>query len=698
MEDENGGVEVREITAALRRGRRWIAGGALLGLLAGAAVAFGVTPRYQARTSVLIRSEIAGATSTLSKLSGLLGEMGGGLAGSALETEVAILQSRTVLGDVADSLGLQLQVLEPAEREPLSLFSSIRVSRAATEREYRFRRAADGFEVTGDGYRASVAPGAALRLPDAALVLRAEGLPDDFRVALANRESTIDRMEKALKVTTDLGDVVEVKFRSTAPMVSAGVLNRMVETYLRRRTTTDRGLNQYRYEFLAEHVDSIGKQLARAENAMREQQESSGVLDPEVQGESELTRAMEVEADLDAVAVQARALEQIVERGRRTGEVSARELASYPSLLNTPAISSLLSRLLEMETNRTQLLGRLQEHDPEVQTLDRTIAQADSQLIVVVQDYLSGLHRQEEGLRRDLANYQARLGVLPAQSEVAYRRKREVTRLSETLIALQSQLVQARLDAITEGGDVRQIDVAIAPRSPVFPNRPLSLFGGLLGGLFFGVIAAVAAGRRQTSLTEAWEVEMATGLPTVEFDPRLPLGYGEAGTGTTLLVVPVGGGDSAGRVGEQIARTAALQGENVVLADLATSGPLENTTRELAPVAGAGRDGEDGAKREPVFSVQDGYAHYPVAGGNGTATPRAILETLEERYSPVIAVLPGMATPTSVGALRPGRSVILSAVAGRVSRQELAATVALCRQMDVPPVGIVLLPAERRRR
>jgi uncharacterized protein involved in exopolysaccharide biosynthesis len=618
--------------------------------------------------------------------------MGGGLSNSTLETQVAILESRTVLGEVVDSLGLQIQVLEPARTEPLGLFSTIRVEADAASREYRFRRSGDEYEVTGESFHERVAPGATLRLPDAMLTLGNEELPPEFRIAVASRESRIDEAEEALKLSTDQGEVVELTFRSTAPAVSADVLNQMVRTYLRRRTTTDRGINRYRYDFLSAHVDSIRAQLTRAEESLRQQQETSGILDPEVQGQSELERAMEVQAELETVSVEERALEQIVERGRRSGHVSARELAAYPSLLKTAAVSNLLSRLLQMESDRTKLLGRLQEQDPEVVTLDRMIAQADSQLMNVVEDYLAGLHRQEEGLRRDLGGYQARLGGLPAQSELAYRRQREVKRLSETLIALQSQLVQARLDAITEGGEVRQVDVAVPPKLPVFPNRPLSLFGGLLGGVFFGMVAAVAAGRRRQPLDEAWEVEMATGVRAVEFDPRLPLGYGEAGSGQTLLVVPVGSGDSALRVGEQIARTAALQGENPVLADLRGGVARESATRAISPVAVAAlREGEDGGERPSLTVMKDGYACYPAAGPASTATPRAVLETLEERYAPVVAVLPEMGSTETVGALRPGRLVVLSAVSGRVSRKELVATVALCQQMDVRPVGVVLL-------
>jgi uncharacterized protein involved in exopolysaccharide biosynthesis len=678
MDERTSGVELREISAALRRGRVWVAAGAAVGLLVGAAVAFGIAPRYEARTSVLIQSETDNGISALSKLSGLLGGMGGGLSGSKLETEVAIFQSRTVIGEVVDSLGLQVEVLEPAAAAPLALFSAVHVDARTEGQEYSFERAGNGYEVSGDGFRGTAVPGTAVRLPDAVLTLAETGVPAKFRIELMDRESAVDKVEKALDLSTEQGDLVEVKFRAKAPAVSAGVLNGMVSTYLRRRTTTDRGTNQHRYEFLSEHVDSITHQLMRAEEALRQDQETSGVLDPEVQGQTELERAMEVQAELEGTAVEARALEQIVARGRSGGHIAARELAAYPSLLKNPAVADQLSRLLEMETQRTKLLGSVRENDPQIGTLNRMISEADSQLMLLAENYLSGLHRQEEGLRRDLASYRSRLGVLPAKAETAYRRQREVKRLSETLIAIQSQLVQAQLDAITEGGQVRQVDVAVRPDRPAFPNKPLSLFGGLLGGIFFGIVGGVAAGRRREVLHEAWEVELATGVRAVDFNPRLPLGYGEASVG----------------VGEQIARTAALQGENPVLADLRGVGVREGSLRAATPIAvPALREGEESGERGSLTVVKDGVARYPAAGSTSNATPRAILETLEERYTPVIAVLPSMENPEAVGALRPGRQVVLSAVSGRVSRTELTATVALCRQMEVRPVGVVVVPA-----
>jgi hypothetical protein len=66
------------------------------------------------------------------------------------------------------------------------------------------------------------------------------------------------------------------------------VPNAVVAVYLDLRRTLDRGLNQRRYEFMAAQADTAARQLALAEDALRREQEATGVMDPEAVGKSGL--------------------------------------------------------------------------------------------------------------------------------------------------------------------------------------------------------------------------------------------------------------------------------------------------------------------------------------------------------------------------------------------------------------------------
>jgi uncharacterized protein involved in exopolysaccharide biosynthesis len=687
MEPRSEGVELREITAALKRGWYLIAGAGVLGLLAGYLVLVGVRPQYEARTLLLIRSQVTPSQGALTSLTGLLG--GGGSGSSTLDTEIALLQSRTVVGAVVDSLGLQVEVLEPDATAALELFSRIDVAPDARAAEYRFEREGLQYRVSGGG---TVAPGGELRLPDASLALRSSGLPASFTILIRDRETAVTSVEEGVEVGVSQGDAVDVSVRAGEPEMSAAVLNQMVREYLLRRKTSDRGVNQHRYEFLAAHIDTIRNQLATAEAELRVEQERSGVIDPEASGEAELTRAMEVQAELETADIEARAIAQILQRGAGSSQ-RAREVAAYPSLLSNGAVVDIYSRLMELETERSKLLGTKTERDPEVVAYGETIATLEGQLAQLAQDYLAGLTRRRQQLAVELERYRGVLGALPQKAEESYRRAREVERLSETLVTVQSQLVQARLDALTEGGDVRQIDPAIPPKSPVFPNPLLTLSGGTLGGLFFGMIAAVAFGRRRQRVSEPWEVEAVTGLPAVVFDPRLPLTFPDRAGERVVLVVPLGTRASPLKVAEHIARVDSLQGRNPVLAELGGASPRVPAPAAVPVLA----DGTPIAERGDGLTVmRDGYAHYPASPGAAPAGARVVLETLEERFSRIVAVLPGLESRETISVLDGNRPTVLVLRAGELSRDALETRVKLCRQLDLRILGVVVVPKRRR--
>jgi uncharacterized protein involved in exopolysaccharide biosynthesis len=690
---ESEAMDLRELGYLLRRGRRWIVGGALLGLLAGAAVLWLVEPRYKATASVLLRNQVQGASSGISELSELLGNLPISLGGSGVETEMAILTSRSVLGEVVDSLGMAVRITEPAGLAPLNLFDQVRADPYARDVEYRFERREGGYRVEWAGGSATAVPGSLVTLPEAQLVLGRGALPAQFGIRVRDRESAIDALQDVLRTDVLGGEVVEIVYRSTSRELAAAVPNAVIRRYLERRRTTDRGVNQYRYEFLRDHVDSIAIQLAAAEAALRRQQEGSGLFSPDLAAETGLRRVADLRAELERGEVESRALQGILAKAPQ-GNLSPQELAAYPSFIGNPAINGLLSRLLDLETQRVLLLERRPPHDPEVVPLTQSIEHLESRLVTISRDYLQGLLRRAVEIRSELERHQGEMARLPATAEVSFRLEREVRRLSETLVAMQTQLVAARLAAISEGGDVRQVDVAIAPQDSTFPAPVLSLLGGLLGGLFFGTVAAVGAGRLRRRIYNTAEAEIATGIPTLSFGAQVPLSFPEVSGSRRLLVIPVDPAADVVAVGERIATTAALQGREAVLANLTDEGAVISPSRfgDHVPVgrivAADGRSGHSPAAAERC-------AIYP-AQTNGQASWRSTLATLEETASLVVAALPSALDASTVAMLGPDGLVVIVARTG-VTREKLQDTIDACTQMGATVLRIVLQPSPRGR-
>jgi tyrosine-protein kinase Etk/Wzc len=519
-------IELAEIGRALRRGARGIAGAALLGVaIAAALLAYGPR-RFAGGATVLLRSGSDAGGSLLSRL-GVPAELApaglGAAMKSPMETELQIVGSRAVLGAVSDSLGLQVRVLAPGGVPPWRLLAPRPYPGSFRKVALRFEVAGAGrYRVTGRDVDGEVAQGRPLRTPYGELALALGALPPRFEVQLLDREDALERLADRVGVEKAGGEVARVGYGAPDSLSAAAVPNAIIAQYLERRRTTDRGVNEHRAEFLEAQVDSVARQLADAERALRRYQEQSRVVDPEIAGKIDLEAASRVREQLAANQVEGTALDQLL-RQVADGSMSARQLAAYPSFLRSPGVNEILGQLATLETELATLRERRTEADPEVAALRTRAQELEQQLQPLGTAYAQSLARQRRELESQSARFDASLAALPGAAEAFARYSREVRRLGQTSLALQTQLLDARLAAIGEGGDVRQVDVALVPKKPVFPRPSIVLPAGLLGGLLIGVVGALAVGFLSPRLHSAEEAGRLLGVPAARLGDGRPL-------------------------------------------------------------------------------------------------------------------------------------------------------------------------------
>jgi tyrosine-protein kinase Etk/Wzc len=686
---QNDVIDVGEVLARISQKRGWVAGGALAGLLLAAAVAYAIGPRYEASTTLLVKgqSDLGSPLARLGGLSDLLSV--GGLGSSPFETEMEVITSRSVIGAVVDSLGMQARVAEPRGTPLPALFARARWQRQVPEdAEYRFDRAQGGYRVTGPGAAGVARPGQPFRTAAGTIVLRAGTLPGSFAVKVRDYEDAVTAVAKKLEARKAAGDVARLTYTAPDPQTAAAVANGIVGQYLLRRRTVDRGTNVHRFEFLTRQTDSIGAELARAEGALRSYQEGSGVIDPQEQGKAVFERAADLRAQSEAIDVEMSGLQRIL-ADRAPGRGGS-EVVGYPTFLKNPGINAVLTHLLELRTERTKLLQMRTERDREVTTLDASIRGLEDELASLSSAYLKGLQTQRAGLQQELARYQGVIATMPAEGESSTRLRREVKRLGETMIALQTQLVQTRLAAIGEGGEVRQIDAAVAPRKPL-PHLPLFLGIGLLGGLVLGTGGALLRSYSDDRVWTAREVQRLVGVPALELLPGAPLLIGGLGERSSVLVLSAGEPSDAAAVAERLARTTALRGGTVAFVDLARV-RLPGGTAAVT----AGRDAAAGTALVPLeapagegytlFSRPDGAAW----GGGGV---RAEVEGLEDRFPHVVVAVPHASSPVAVALLAAERPVVVVARGGRATAGALRETVQSLERVGVATAAVVLTSA-----
>jgi uncharacterized protein involved in exopolysaccharide biosynthesis len=660
-------IDLLDTARSIRRGWREVISFTLLGTVAAVAVLLFAPRRFTGRATIVLKSESSSAT-LLSKI-GLDKEAAGGLIGdlpkTPMETEMQILSSRAVGGRVVDSLMLQARVLSPAGIPTVGLLRSVVLPGAFKRRKislewndaehrYRFGGAYPGASIAGDTV--------ALRVGMLAFAPGAER-PRRLVLELRDREDAIDYFEKHLTVDKAAGEVADVDYRGGDSLTAAAAANSVVAEYLARRRTVDRGVNEHRADFLALQVDSVSRALSRAEHSLRLEQEASGVIDPELVGKSELERLGDVRKSLTEVQVEAGAIDQLMGLVS-AGRMSARQLAAFPTFIKSPAVSNLLGQITGLEAQRQQLLERRTPADPDVQALTQTINVTEGQLVPLATAYSGSLNKQRAELQSKLDSARVVLGALPAAAESNNRVQRDVLRLSAIFTVLQGQLVAARLAAIGEGGDARQLDRAFPPRKPSFPEPYITMGVGLGGGLLIGAVAALLMGAVGRWMRDPAQLERATGLPAIRFDPATPLLVGGGVDLRTMLVLPIDSRARTGPVARRLVQTALSRAHSATVLDLSST-------------TGGGEPG----------------GVLPAPTGTGLDISSTI-ERLEREYSFVVVQLPGLACEATVAALRETRPVLIVAPPQRIDRNQLMAAVRTLERLSVPCAGIVLSGTE----
>ena len=202
-EQGESSLDLNEIAGATLRGWKLVLMWVAIGLAIGAALELFWPRSFEGRASVLLRTGNDGGTSFLSRI-GVPSEVTTGLLGTAvkspLETELQLLQSRSLIEEASDSLGLQARVVSPLGIPSARLVTPQNHPGSFKKQRYAFnKQSGDQYQVSGDLFNGSVAAGGTIKLPVATITLR-DSLPGAFVLEILDHEDMLKREIKRLAV------------------------------------------------------------------------------------------------------------------------------------------------------------------------------------------------------------------------------------------------------------------------------------------------------------------------------------------------------------------------------------------------------------------------------------------------------------------------------------------------------------------
>src|SRR5689334_15469739 len=449
-----------------------------------------------------------------------------------VSTDLEVVGSRTLIEEATRLLGLQVRLIYPRDVSRDRVFSDIQVAPDAKKMEYALVRQDDSSFAVEDQAGTQlgrVRPGGRVVLQGTSLRLTpAASQYSELRVMIRSFADAVARTDVTVSRAGKEADIIRVSYEDTDRGLVWRVPNAIAESFIQRRQDAQKVATRSQAKFLREQLDTLSIQLAAAESDLKTFREQARVVDPTVEASSQINRLVNLQADRSSLEAERSALASLLkdvqERHKRQapGQPSVyRDLLAFPSLLRSQAASQLLGSLAQVEDQRSTLLTRRIDADPDVQLLTNRIHELENQLSSIATSYLQGLTSQLASLDAAIAQFGGELGKMPRKELEYARRERKPEVLKEMYTLLQTRLKEAEIAEAAVNSNVTIVDPAIRPRQPLNTKKRLFVLTSLFGGALLGLGISMIREYTDRSIKTRSEATAASGLPVMAIVPRI---------------------------------------------------------------------------------------------------------------------------------------------------------------------------------
>ena len=477
------GIGLDECWRIMRRRGRMIAGLVLSSVLITALVLSLLTPRYTAKSTLLIEPEPPQVLNVKQLIDGSASTDDH----DYYKTQFELLKSRELAARVIDHLDL-------ANNKAFNA-AGLSVGRIV------------GF-ITSP-FLALFGPAAAPRSPS-------EAKAD-------SRYDMITHYLDGLKVEPAPGTrLVTVSYTAPDPHMAARIDDRHVHDYIQMGIDLRSQAGKSARDFLAAQLVQIGQRMQASEAALNSYRHQTGIIAFGVDEKNSL--AAQRMGELNKALVDAETKRMTMQAEMKL--VQAGDYESLPEVVANPAVTALVPEVRQLQAEYARLSAAF---NPGYPKLDETKAQMDaaqSQLRVEIKDVAKAISRRYAAAADDEKRLQADIEVEKAKDQAiddASLRDAVLVREVETNRGLYKNVLQRMEEmAVTEQAPLSNISIvddAVVSRFPAYPRklRDVSIVG--LMSLIAGICAAFYAHQQDRRLYAIEEVEEFLGLQNLALVP-----------------------------------------------------------------------------------------------------------------------------------------------------------------------------------
>ena len=346
-------------------------------------------------------------------------------------------------------------------------------------------------------------------------------------------------------ITVKNTNIIEISSENINPQLASEIANTTASVFVEESRFTNRSRATEAKKFIEEQLIEKEIELKQFEEEKLEykRQENILYLDEETK--------MNIEQLANFQAQEMEANNQIIENKAKLAEAHKqleRQSETYISsetITTNPAVRELQSQLTALEIQLPTLLEKYAKGSPQVSEVEIRIREIKNKIsekvaeivgskvsarnpiyqdlliqIVTLETNTISLDAKMEAISKTIKEYEKRLEKLP-EKELQLARLERAVKVSENIyLLLLEKYQEARINEVMELGDIRVIDEARVPGSPIKPNKKLNLaIGGILG-LMLGVMLVFFLEYMDNTIKTTEDVERTLNLPILGVIPK----------------------------------------------------------------------------------------------------------------------------------------------------------------------------------
>lgn len=349
-------------------------------------------------------------------------------------------------------------------------------------------------------------------------------------------------------------EIIKIFYDSEDPELTKIVANTTANVLIKRNLTIRRQQYSSVKKFIEEQFEIVKHRLQQAEKALKEFKEKENITSVEDESREVLQRITQAEIVYNQVRTDKKELQERLNAIKTKLDTQKKDLTKNILKTTSPLTVKLKERLVELEVMYSNLqVQGFPEDNPKMLDLKKEIEKVKQNLVseslkindediaslidpfsqirkfleesISLEVQLQAIAAKEKNLKLLLGNYNNMLGNLPDKEMKLVRLMRDKEVNNKLYMTLLEEREKARIKEASEIGNIRVLEPARIPGTPIRPRKLLNILVGIFSGAFLGVFLIFVLEYFNDDIKTQDDVEKELGLPVIAVIPKLKSGF-----------------------------------------------------------------------------------------------------------------------------------------------------------------------------